>query len=54
MNLEVDKQLSHLYFLTKLSENTFLLESRLSNQIWNIEILNEESTEFIDCLYEQD
>ncbi len=46
MDLIVDNQLSHRYFVTKTSEHTFLLESVLSHQKWNIEILEERSTEY--------
>ena len=54
MELIVDKQLSHRYSITKISEHTFLFENVLSHQIWNIEILKEGSTEFIDRFKEQD
>ena len=46
MDLSVHKPLSHRYFITKLSDHIFLLENVLTNQIWNIEILKEDSKEF--------
>lgn len=46
MDLVVNKPMSHRYFITKINEHTFLLENVLTNQIWNIEILEEDSINF--------
>ncbi len=46
MDMIVNKPLSHRYIITKINEHTFLLESVLTHLIWNIEILDEDSTEF--------
>ncbi len=47
MDLIVNKLLSHRYFITKINEHTFLLEIVLTKQIWNIEILQEDSIKLI-------
>lgn len=46
MDLIVNMPLSHRFFITKINEHTFLLENVLTNQIWNIEILEEDSINF--------
>ncbi len=51
MDLIVDRPLSYRCFMTKINAHTFLLENVLTNQIWHIEILKEEST---DSLQKQD
>ena len=53
MDLSINRPLSHQYFITKISEHIFLLENVLTNQIWNIEILKEDSTKITGSLKER-
>ena len=50
MDMIANKPLSHRYFITKINKYTFLLEDVVTKQIWNVEILDEESTDYSENL----